>query len=412
MESFTLTESVPKVLPIAREAALALGAAGRRLASKKSWWGEAEAGSDDEELSERKTVVRCTQAGDEWSVRVSDAVGVVSVPEVQLIIEPKIPLPHFTYLFARGAGLPRLDEGAGLLEKGASFWELLARWFIAQADVVFRRGLARDYESRREQLQVVRGHVTIVPTVRDLLRGRVAIHCEYDDFVVDMPLNRLLAEAARRVTASKALPDDVRRAALALSSRLEVGPLRASDVRAITDRQTAYYTDAVALAKEIIRSTDRDLRAGEARAWTFLVRTPEAVERGVRSILAERLPGRVTKQGLQLTPSYHTLNPDLVFDDGQMIGDVKYKLAGTDWVRSDLFQVVAFAAGYQAHGGSIVAFARGEHPQPPPLQVGHMAFRHFVWRALESMSPAEAGADLANEIEAWLAANGASTLAA
>jgi hypothetical protein len=91
---------------------------------------------------------------------------------------------------------------------------------------------------------------------------------------------------------------------------------------------------------------------------------------------------------------------------------VKYKLAGTDWVRSDLFQVVAFAAGYQAHGGAIVAFAQGEQPPPPPLQIGQMTLRHFVWRALESISPAEAGADLANEIEAWLSANGASTLAA
>jgi hypothetical protein len=36
-----------------------------------------------------------------------------------------------------------------------------------------------------------------------------------------------------------------------------------------------------------------------------------------------------------------TLNPDIVVDDGSAIADVKYKLAGEDWNRSDLYQAGA-----------------------------------------------------------------------
>jgi hypothetical protein len=38
--------------------------------------------------------------------------------------------------------------------------------------------------------------------------------------------------------------------------------------------------------------------------------------------------------------------PDLVFDGGLAVGDVKYKDIDPERNRSDLYQVVAFAAGY------------------------------------------------------------------
>lgn len=415
LASFSLTESVATTLPITTEAAEALMAAGEQLASKSSWWGRGAdgPGAAEEADDAARTVIRCVPAGSSWSVRVADAVGVVSVPGAQLVVHPKIPLPHFSYLFLRGAAGPRMDVGAALLAEGSSFWELLARWFVAQGDLVLRRGLLRDYEERREAIGVVRGHVIVMPTMRDLLRGRASVHCRYDDFVVDMPLNRLLREAARRIAGSIALPREVRRAADALKARLdEVGPLRPTDHGAATDRRSMHYASAVALAKQVIRNTHRELASGDSRAWTFLLRTPEAIELGIRVVLDEHLDGRVSKHGLQLKPSSHTLNPDLVFDDGSAIGDVKYKVVGSDWARADLYQAVAFATGFKASRAAVVSFALSEQPPPPTLQVGAVELRHFVWPTFAG-SPSEAGASLAEDVEAWLEAGvEAATLAA
>ena len=52
------------------------------------------------------------------------------------------------------------------------------------------------------------------------------------------------------------------------------------------------------------------------------------VEEGVRNVMKEKLSGRwgVEKRGVQIVGSAMTLNPDLVFNGGLAIGDVKYKL--------------------------------------------------------------------------------------
>ncbi len=45
------------------------------------------------------------------------------------------------------------------------------------------------------------------------------------------------------------------------------------------------------------------------------------------------------------------------------IGDVKYKLLGAEWERSDLYEVVAFAAGYRVPQ-AVVATVRGARHAP------------------------------------------------
>jgi 5-methylcytosine-specific restriction endonuclease McrBC regulatory subunit McrC len=75
------------------------------------------------------------------------------------------------------------------------------------------------------------------------------------------------------------------------------------------------------------------------------------VELGLRRTLDRRLSPQwpVKKVGLTLSPSHLTLNPDLVFDDGRQVGDVRYKLSKGEWRRTDLYQVVAFATGFRSN---------------------------------------------------------------
>ena len=96
---------------------------------------------------------------------------------------------------------------------------------------------------------------------------------------------------------------------------------------------------------------------GADLAWTFLIRTPEMVEAGIRVILAESLvPIRVTKEARQAIGSSLTFNPDLVFDHGAAVGDVKYRLAGADWSRPDLYQAIAFAEAFGTDDAIVVNF--------------------------------------------------------
>jgi hypothetical protein len=79
--------------------------------------------------------------------------------------------------------------------------------------------------------------------------------------------------------------------------------------------RTAYYTEGLAIAKALLTGVARQLDAGGEVAWAFLIRTPEAVEAGIRTILQSSLSPdfKVEKRGLTLVPSTKTLTPDLVF---------------------------------------------------------------------------------------------------
>jgi 5-methylcytosine-specific restriction enzyme subunit McrC len=307
-----LTESQPATMRLTQGQAVALAAAGRRLVSSKSWWGDPD-GSENEE----RTVIRVRPAGaGEWELRVADAVGAVAVADLQLLIGPKIPDDHLLYLFARSQQFPRLDPQHTTVGKGSSLWELVATWFVHAAEQVLRKDLIRDYRPNVAALPLVRGRIQALTTSRALLKGQVAITCEFDEFDEDNPLNRLLLAAVLAVGGSQILPADLRRRARRISLRLDgVGRLRPQDLRAVVDRRTDYYRDAVALAKSILASAGRSLEEGPEAAWSFLIRTPEMVEAGLRQVLTEGLSQRwrVAKGHLQLPGSTKTLNPDLVF---------------------------------------------------------------------------------------------------
>ncbi|MEV7620202.1 5-methylcytosine-specific restriction endonuclease system specificity protein McrC [Microbacterium sp. NPDC089321] len=70
--------------------------------------------------------------------------------------------------------------------------DLLAEVLVRGVGAQVKRGLHRDYLTRRDQLATVRGRIDITRTVaaRSLTRGRLV--CEYDDYETDTPHNRAL----------------------------------------------------------------------------------------------------------------------------------------------------------------------------------------------------------------------------
>jgi hypothetical protein len=97
-----------------------------------------------------------------------------------------------------------------------------------------------------------------------------------------------------------------------------------------------------------------------------------------------------------------TANPDLFFDEGLAVGDVKYKLAGSDWDRGDLYQAVAFAAAARTVHASIVGFQAGSQPTISLVRWGDIHVRAMHWDASGNKTPESAAEELATEIDGWL----------
>ncbi len=276
------------------------------------------------------------------------------------------------------------------------------------AERLLRQGLARDYREETGSLAAARGRVDGAKSAATLLRGVPELVCRYEEYDFDGPLNRVLRAAAIRVALSPGLPPGlVRRSRRVASAFDEAGSFRPADLLAKPERHNARYHTAIQLARQVLRSSGRDLADGQARAWAFLLPTPGLAEKGLREILTRRLrPGViVTKQGIRLRGAAWTLTPDLRFArPGELpfaVGDVKYTLATGQWRRSDLYQLVTFATGFQVTAAVRIAMTTGS-PATGSAQVGDVTLSECLWHAHEDTEPQDAEDQLVDSIRNWL----------
>jgi 5-methylcytosine-specific restriction endonuclease McrBC regulatory subunit McrC len=330
----------------------------------------------------------------------------VSIPGLQLLVKPKIPQEHLLYLAQCSDVLPAMDSHRAVIEQDQHLVSLIAHWFIAALEKLLEEGISRDYRMSRDRLETVRGRIDLLRTARMFYKGQLSVFSEFEEFDFDTPLNRILLVAALVVASGEPLPSELRRRALRATRLLDgVGRFRASDMVAEVDRPTAHYADSVALAKEIIHSSGRALGTGESPGWTFLFRTADPVESGLRVILKEALQDqcKVAKRSFPLTGSSKTVNPDLVFGDVRAVGDVKYKVRDGDWQRPDLYEVVAFAEAASVVEALLVDFQAPSSRPPQAVSLGRIRVQGLSWPVHETINPEQAARSLSAKAREWAA---------
>jgi McrBC 5-methylcytosine restriction system component len=211
----TLIESTPRDVKLTVGEAKALVALGRSLALTTAPTAE------DEDHTDR-SLIRCTMNPDgRWRVLVSDAVGLISVGDLRIVVEPKIPRTHLFHLFSRSELMPRLAPMETVSAEGEHLWELVCRWFLDAVEQVLRRDLVRDYFPFRDTLAVARGEIEPLATADQYYRGSLHLACAYEEFEADTEPNRVLKAAAEAVMASVDAADRTRRRARRVTARME-----------------------------------------------------------------------------------------------------------------------------------------------------------------------------------------------
>lgn len=387
MRTLRISEARATTQSFTDEQAAALAHLGVSLASQRRWWGAADLGSGG------GSVFRLTRLyGGSWRIDVGNVVGVVGLPDLTLIIEPKIGMGHFRHLLARSNGLPRVDSSPTSLDAAPDLQRLVIEWFVSELDALFRRGIVRDYVSTSERLPYVRGHVNLTSTSRQWLQGKVVADCEFEDFTEDTPLNRYLATAALQASRSPWINDRTR-ARLAYAARELPAPRPVPqpdvDIENLPARYR-HYKRPVKYAIDILAGVGRSLESGDQASGTFLFNSAAVVEDGIRTVLTDGLrPLRVVKTGGRyLLPAFVSVNPDLEFGPPPFTGDVKYKIGDRSWNRQDLAQAVLFAAAYKSPHAIITDFVERDssHRQ---LNVGDIQVSRLRWVVGEGTDPEE-----------------------
>ena len=109
-----------------------------------------------------------------------------------------IPIENLYYVLAYAyRGLPAGGVAALGAVNAHAQADLLARALAAAVRGQIRRGLVRGYVARAEDTAAPRGRIDIGETTRRALRGQVHVHV--DDFVADVPANRLVLATLHRL---------------------------------------------------------------------------------------------------------------------------------------------------------------------------------------------------------------------
>ena len=396
---FHLRESQKTVLELSNEQAAGFARVGQRLAVQNH-------GSTED--YENRTIIRSYLdfGSGTTEILVDNAIGAISSGEAQIIVRPKIPENHLFYLFEQSEAVPRVDEQISRLIKNKDqFLEIVAKWFLIEVRQVLARGLVRDYRSVDESLKSPKGKILVGESMPSWYKGNFSFKCSFEEFDEDNPANRILASACLKILKSSFFTKSTKKEARKLYSEFpEIGLVRSEDLRFKADRRSQYYDGSLRLAKNILSGTGRKLEHGNSQMYSILIKTPLLVEKGIRKVLKEGLAPHHTvskKESLRISKQ-HTLNPDIVFNDGTVIGDIKYKLLSDSWNRPDLNQLTTFAAGFHALKGVVIGFTKNPSSIPQDIRVGKHLLRVICWNASGELSPHQAGKKVIQEVSEFL----------
>jgi 5-methylcytosine-specific restriction enzyme subunit McrC len=367
---------------------------GRDLASKKSYYAADEDDLEDSDANTSQIIRFRRNQEDKYQIRVHNAIGVVSLTDLTLHVHPKIPLNHFAHLAHRAYEAPRSHKNPIEVANLEAFRDVLAQWCISSIESLMIGGLISEYRDKTENLSVVRGRAEPRLTTTNYLRGRLAANCTFDELDIDNSLNRILKAALNAIDRSKVQIDpEVRRRARNLQRRMSnVGTLVHHDLKVNLERHSQHYFVALDLSRRVIGSLGIDINSGATGGESFLIPTPGLVEAAILSILKKNLaPLPVNKhRKIMNGNSNFSINPDIIFENGTVTGDVKYKISESTWVRNDVAQAAMFASGYDAKAAVILSFAEDKDLIELKMDLGQLQLHRITWQASEHVKPIDA----------------------
>ena len=393
-------ENKPQSFVLTEGEAQNLSALGKELASKKTWWGS-KAGA-----TVGSVIKIDEQAGGRYRVTFNDVVGVVNVGRFQINVEPKISPSHFWYIVGHSALAPRISTTKISVDKGLEMIELLARWCVEGAEKLLNWGLRKEYKEEQDELEMLTGQLQVLETVQRIYQGAQVAVCRFEDLTHDAPINRIVKAACERIACLSLVSGPIRTRARRVVYRMDgVGALVHSDLRTKLDRLTSSYSQVLPLSLLILNDYGISSTYGKTQGMAFLVRTPELIEDGLRSILAEDISSpKITKRKFMLGDSGLSINPDLIFGDDLAIGDVKYKELKNNWNTPDFNQLVTFATGFGSKHALLLGFATDPTSVlPKPVQIGDVNTKALAWITDHAEPPENSRRSLVTEVLAWMA---------
>ena len=307
----------------------------------------------------RSVDVSPTSRSNTWTLRPGSQIGVVRLPDLTVEIRPKLPIHRVLFLASYALDAFKLKPDLADIDRSTDLVEAMVQLFHAAVRQATARGLLQGYETQEETLNVVRGRIRIEEQLRRRFGIAVPIEVRYDEFTPDIPANRLLKAAVRRLAWLPHRSRNTRRllsVMRAVFANVTEVEYRSTDLPDIPiNPLNAHYQPALALARLILKSGAVELAAGKVESASFLIDMNQVFEDFVVVGLREALglteytfPQEARGRELWLAAGPKVrLKPDISWwQDSRCIfvGDAKYKRTTAHGAQNhDIYQALAYA---------------------------------------------------------------------
>ncbi|MEZ9462753.1 McrC family protein [Vibrio splendidus] len=321
----------------------------------------------------------CKKSGSE-ALQVRNHAGVIFTPDgTHIEVLPKIGRTSSNPTLARKSllvmlralnGFSHIQTSSALIhEEKMPLLEVFIGQFINSVLNLVKKGLKSDYVKTVDNLVYQKGKLVSAGQLRNNLVTKHKFYCEYQEYLVDRPANRLLHSALNIVAKLSRSPKH-KKQLQELFFIFEEVPLSRdykSDLsRLRLDRGMSHYHTPIAWATLILNGFSPQTMKGSNQAISLLFPMERVFEDYVAKVLRQQVPddfvvkSQVKRKSLveHKQASWFKLQPDLLLEKGGCVVsvlDTKWKLVdqtkdnGSDKYglsQSDFYQMFAYGQHY------------------------------------------------------------------
>jgi 5-methylcytosine-specific restriction enzyme subunit McrC len=273
-------------------------------------------------------------------IRLTDGVQIEVLPKISKRLDPGAARALLVKMLIELAESPFFEGSAADLEAHKMpIFELLLRCYLEQVTTIVRKGIARTYVSKQDNLVYLRGKLHMAEHIRRNSYNSARVYCEFDEYDVDRPINRLIKGALLIVNKLSRDPINQQRCRELLYWFDQVPGTnnpRLDFQRMQRDRLVQHYSPAMPLCRLILYSLNPLTEQGANQVVSMLFPMETVFEAYVAAKLPQQFRGwrvssQVTGKALvdeHLNRRMFYLRPDLMFSEAhtRVIGDTKWKL--------------------------------------------------------------------------------------
>ena len=127
-------------------------------------------------------------------------------------MESQIPIQNLYYLLCYAWGLPEQREWLSVdADSCPAVVDLLSRLLTKGADVLLKRGIAKEYRSYEEEIAGIRGKLELAQTLKQNRYREGKTICTLDELTGDILLNQIVYTSMYRLLGDKELDKEVRK---------------------------------------------------------------------------------------------------------------------------------------------------------------------------------------------------------